>query len=293
MPHRGKIRRQRWAAKTAGNGLGRTAGAKAFIRRRGEIGNGRLAYRRTTPAEPVVSVIIPAKNERSTIAQVIAEAFRVHPYTEVIVVVNGSTDGTEQIARKAGANIISFPEPLGHDVGRSVGAREAKGQILLFTDGDIVIRSGHLAKLVQAIQSGTDVALNGYLGTVSKQDVHSVVLVKHVLNIALHRPDLLGASMTTIPHAISRRALQVIGTEHLSVPPLAMAMAIVHGLKVRRVHYIEVGTTNRKRGRGGKDGDPLEQLIVGDHLEALHWYLSASNARGFRTDLARQREAVK
>ncbi|WP_458006685.1 hypothetical protein, partial [Escherichia coli] len=41
--------------------------------------------------DPIVSIIIPAMNERATIASVLREASRVHPRSETIVVVNGST----------------------------------------------------------------------------------------------------------------------------------------------------------------------------------------------------------
>lgn len=241
---------------------------------------------------PVVSVVIPAMNECKTIAQVIRNAYRVHPQTEVIVVTNGSTDGTREIANRLGAKVINFKEPLGHDVGRSVGARAANGKVILFTDGDIVIRTEDLIPLVKAVeQGGADVALNQYLGPVEKSNVHNVVLAKHVLNIALSRQDLQGASMTTIPHAMSIEALRSIGEDNLSVPPKAQAIAICKGLQVRAVHYVNVGRINRIRRRGKKD--PLEQLIVGDHLEALHWAANASDDRCGKPDLARLRSIVR
>lgn len=241
---------------------------------------------------PVVSVVIPVVNERKTIAGVIRQAFAVHRDTEVIVVANGTTDGTAQVAESLGARVLHFPEPLGHDVGRSLGAREAKGRIVLFTDGDIVIPAREMMPLVKAVENGVDIALNSYLGPTDKMNVHGVVLAKHALNIALSRPELKGASMTTIPHAVSRKALEAIGWEHLAIPPKAQAIGICRGLDVRAVHYIEVGRTNPKRRRR-QGNDPLEGLIVGDHLEALDWYIRATNARGNKPDLTRAREIVR
>ena len=80
---------------------------------------------------PCVSVIIPAMNEAGKISAVIAEARAVHPETEVIVVANGCKDQTAAVAERMGAKVLSYAEPLGHDVGRSVGAEAAKGRILL------------------------------------------------------------------------------------------------------------------------------------------------------------------
>ncbi len=85
-------------------------------------------------SSPEISVIIPAMNESKTITRVIQEAKKIHPNSEVIVVVNGSTDSTENFAVKSGARVIHFLAPLGHDVGRGIGAKAAKGNILLFTD---------------------------------------------------------------------------------------------------------------------------------------------------------------
>ena len=101
----------------------------------------------------------------------------------------------------------------------------------------------------------------------------------------------MGASLTTIPHAMSRRACDVIGHENLAIPPKAQTIAIFRGLRVQAAHYVEVGMRNRRRSRG-KGVDPLERLIVGDHLEALDWFISKTSERGNRQDLARNRESV-
>lgn len=239
---------------------------------------------------PVVSVIIPVMNERATIRRVIREAAGVHPRTEVIVIANGSTDGSAEIARRSGARVLRYDKALGHDVGRSIGARAAQGEVLLFVDGDMVISTAQLRHFVYAVlHRGVDAALNGYTGPVDKTAVHSVVLAKHTLNIVLERPDLKGASFTAVPHAISRQGLSLIGAEALCVPPLAHARAIRLGLKVEAVHTVNVGKINRRRPQRERRS-PLEHLIVGDHLEAIHWLITQSNERGGFEDYRRCRE---
>lgn len=193
---------------------------------------------------PAVSVIIPAMNEEGRIAAVIAEARAVHPETEVIVVANGCEDQTAIIAERMGAHVLTYTEPLGHDVGRSVGAGSAKGSVLLFTDSDMVIPANELRPYVQAVQRGVDVALNDHTGPIERTEVHRVILAKYTLNSMLGRPDLHGASMTAVPHALSRQALEVIGVEALQVPPKAHVLAIDRGLRVEAVHRVEVGRMN-------------------------------------------------
>ncbi|MEC0182665.1 glycosyltransferase [Paenibacillus peoriae] len=246
------------------------------------------------PSEPsasgklLVSVIIPAMNEQKTIRAVIREARRVHPRTEVIVVENGSSDRTAKVAASAGARVISFPEPLGHDVGRRIGAEAASGQVLLFLDGDIVIPCVRLRPFIQAVSAGADIVLNDYHGPVNRTSVHPVVDAKHVLNILSNRVDLGGASMTGIPHAISQRALKKIGLKSLENPPLFQAMSIASGLRVMTVYGIAVGRMNATRKKqNGKD--PLVDVIVQDHLDAIAWITSHLGTRAGFTDLQRKR----
>ncbi|MDG0790591.1 glycosyltransferase [Cohnella ginsengisoli] len=228
---------------------------------------------------PAVSVIIPVMNEKRTLARVIREAYRIHPRTEVIAVLNGSTDGSLAIAKTSGARVLVFDSPLGHDVGRAVGAREASGDTLLFIDADMIIPAARLRAFTNAIERGTDIALNDYSGPRKRPVVHNVVLAKHALNALLGRPDLEGASMTAVPHAISRRALTAIGADALAVPPLAMTKALHAGLNVRRVRHIDVGAINRPRTKRERTGS-LEPLIIGDHLEAIGWWLMGDGAAG-------------
>lgn len=239
---------------------------------------------------PCVSVIIPAMNEASKISAVIAEARAVHSETEVIVVANGCKDQTAAVAERMGAKVLSFAEPLGHDVGRSVGAEAAKGRILLFIDSDMVIPSGELRPFVQAVQSGVDVALNDYTGPIDRQPVHRVILAKYTLNSMLGRSDLRGASMTAVPHALSRRALETIGASELSIPPKAQAAAVNRGLRVEAVYRVEVGRLNPGRIPGG---DPLEMLVLGDHLEALEAVIAERGIRGGYHDGGRRRSVVR
>lgn len=239
-----------------------------------------------------MSVIVPVMNEVRTIAAVVREARRTHPGTEVIAVVNGSTDGSAAAAGQAGARVIVYPEPLGHDVGRAVGARAARGDILLFIDGDMMIRHDVLRSYVAAIEAGADVALNDYHGPTGTRQVHGVVLAKHALNAALGRRDLGGASMTAVPHAVSRRALAVIGADALAVPPLAHAKAVVAGLNIRLARRVPVGRLNPPR-RARERRRPLEPLIVGDHLEALAWLSEQVSPRGGFDDGNRSRNKVR
>ncbi|MFC3748079.1 glycosyltransferase family 2 protein [Paenibacillus sp. GCM10012306] len=242
--------------------------------------------------EPYVSVIIPAMNEERTIRGVISEARGVHSRCEVIVIVNGSADRTAEMASSSGARVISYEQPLGHDAGRSVGAEAAMGEVLLFLDGDFVIPASKLRPFVRAVSEGTDIALNDYSGPVRQSTPHPVVLSKHALNLLLGRPDLKGSSMTAVPHALSRRALALLGSSLLSRPPLAHAAAVTAGLRVQTAHTVEVGKLNSVRRKAG-GSDPLQKQIIEDHLEAVSLLLDRRGHRAGFADGARRREIVR
>jgi glycosyltransferase involved in cell wall biosynthesis len=90
---------------------------------------------------PAVSFVVPALNAAATLAaclEAIHAARAAGAATEVLLIDNGSTDRTPDIARQRGATVVSAP---GLTVGalRNLGARLAKGDFLAFVDADCVI----------------------------------------------------------------------------------------------------------------------------------------------------------
>lgn len=85
---------------------------------------------------PKISVVIPALNEESTIGDIVTGILAVDPGYEVIVVDDGSTDGTAQAATDAGAVVISHPYNLGNGASVTAGSLAASGDVIVMLDGD-------------------------------------------------------------------------------------------------------------------------------------------------------------
>ena len=106
-----------------------------------------------------LSIVIPAKNEAEAIGKVVGLARERYPDAEIIVVDDGSTDETAEIARTAGAQVIRHPESLGNGAAVKAGARAATGDIIAFLDGDGQHDPRMLEPLLQQIDDGYDMAV--------------------------------------------------------------------------------------------------------------------------------------
>jgi hypothetical protein len=242
------------------------------------------------PTGRSVAAVISVMNEEETVMKVMHELHRL-PLDEIIVVVNGSRDETFQKVREGSpAIIVHYSEPLGYDVGRVIGTRLTHSDIVIYVDGDLPIVAEHLLPFIAAIDQGADMALNHitpFLDLFSEWD--GVSIVKQFLNRAMGRPDLAADSLTAVPHALSRKALDAIGVEHLMVPPHAQMLAIAKGLVVSAPWSVDVITTNRVNKRNAGINNSVSDMIIGDHIEALH---AAQELRGERLafpDLIRKR----
>jgi glycosyltransferase involved in cell wall biosynthesis len=99
-----------------------------------------------------VSLVIPALNEAGCLAALLAEV-PAASVCQVLVVDNGSTDRTAGVARAAGASVISEPR-RGYGYACAAGAAAAKGDVLVFMDGDGSFLPGELVDLVAPLADG-------------------------------------------------------------------------------------------------------------------------------------------
>ena len=102
---------------------------------------------------PQISVVIPALNEAESIGQVVGE-MPWHLIAECIVVDNGSTDGTGEIARGAGARVITSARGYGAACLAGSAAAVAESDILVYMDGDGSDVISNLERLTTPIANG-------------------------------------------------------------------------------------------------------------------------------------------
>jgi glycosyltransferase involved in cell wall biosynthesis len=98
-----------------------------------------------SPAEhpgPFLSAVIPVHNGAATLPALL-DSLRIaeHPELEVIVVDDRSTDATPEICRAYPVRYVRLEQGRGPSAARNLGARLARGEVLLLLDDDVVIKS--------------------------------------------------------------------------------------------------------------------------------------------------------
>jgi len=106
-----------------------------------------------------VSVVIPAKDEAEGLRRVLPVLRRVMPDAELIVVDDGSRDDTAEVATSAGVQVLRSPYPMGNGAAIKRGTRAATGEVLVFMDADGQHDPEHIAKLLERLDAGFDMAV--------------------------------------------------------------------------------------------------------------------------------------
>ena len=113
-------------------------------------------------AELTVSVVIPCLNEAESIEACVAatrKAIDDGGYDgEVVVVDNGSTDGSGELAAEAGARVVR-EDRRGYGRAYLSGLAAAKGRYIVMLDADMTYDAGELPRFVQALEDGGDMVL--------------------------------------------------------------------------------------------------------------------------------------
>ena len=111
------------------------------------------------PSSINISIVIPVYNGGDAFHSCLAsirESLR--SPDEIIVVSDGDTDGSWQVAEGAGAKVLRLPSPGGPARARNMGAQAATGDIIFFVDADVTLHPNTLSLVEQRFQQRPDLA---------------------------------------------------------------------------------------------------------------------------------------
>jgi glycosyltransferase involved in cell wall biosynthesis len=193
-----------------------------------------------------VSVVIPCLNEAETIAECVERARHVLDTNqltgEVVVVDNGSTDGSGDLARRAGARVVDEPR-RGYGSAYLAGLAVAVGDFIVMVDADLTYDFGDIPKFVRELEDGADVVignrmadirpgampllsrignplLSGFLNVLHRTNIHDA----HSGMRALRRDVVPKLSLRTVGMEFASEMVIRATREHLDVREVPIAL---------------------------------------------------------------------
>lgn len=106
-----------------------------------------------------ISIVLPAKNEARNLVDLLPQIKLLHPEAEILVINDGSTDNTAQVAIDFGVKVISHPYSQGNGAAIKTGARNATGELLVFMDADGQHDPADISALLEQLNYGYDMVV--------------------------------------------------------------------------------------------------------------------------------------
>jgi GT2 family glycosyltransferase len=104
------------------------------------------------------TIVIPFHANLAHLAQSLPAARRALPDAEIIVAADGARDDCRPLAAASAARVIDVPGPSGPAVARNRAAAEARGDVLIFVDADVVAHRDALAGMLRLLEGDASVA---------------------------------------------------------------------------------------------------------------------------------------
>lgn len=109
---------------------------------------------------PLVSIVVPTKNSAAILPRLLDSIrAQTHQPLEVIVVDNHSTDGEPELVRLRYPEARFFTQGPERNVQRNFGARQARGEFVMFFDSDMELRPGLVGDCVRLANEGADAVI--------------------------------------------------------------------------------------------------------------------------------------
>lgn len=193
---------------------------------------------------PLVTVLVPAYNEELAIAHdlgVIKETLDTAGYAwELVVIDDGSTDRTAEIAEDFGAVVLRHAQNKGPGGARMTGVRYAKGEIVIMTDADGTYPNQDMPGLIEEVRNGYDMAVGariGEKGTLRWLRTPAKTFIRQLASFMVGYPiPDLNSGMRAFRREVCLKFLGILPNTHSWVSTITLAM-LANGY---RVTYIPV-----------------------------------------------------
>lgn len=200
-----------------------------------------------------ITLLMPCLNEAETLAFCVNQAMQAikdnNVDGEVLVADNGSTDGSQEIARSLGARVVDVPV-RGYGAALLAGIENARGKYILMADADASYHFEHLPRFLPRLEAGDDLVMgNRFSGTIEPGAMPP--LHKYLGNPVL---SFIGRLFFAIPvrdfhcglRAFRRDSMLKLG---LRTTGMEFASEMIVKASLARIRITEVPTTLSPDGR--------------------------------------------
>lgn len=199
--------------------------------------------------KPLLSIIIPVYNGEKTIGQCLESIYECnYKNFEVIVVDDCSTDDSSKIAQEFTCRIIRLDKNCGAAIARNKGAGEAKGEISLFLDGDVVLKKNSLNIIIDSFLKNPHIAAVQGIYDKKSQTQNLPSLYKHYYNYYKFSkvPTRFLSSTSSFCLAIKNNIFKKVGGFDSNFPPHSAAEDVDLGLRLKKFNYLILLNRNLK-----------------------------------------------
>jgi glycosyltransferase involved in cell wall biosynthesis len=217
-------------------------------------------------------VFIPAWNEEESLPAVLEELRAELPDADVLVVDDGSTDATAEIARGRGAAVLSFPANRGLPAGIAAGYRYALAHDYEYcgrVDADEQHPVAELRRLLALVRAGEcDVAVGSRFASGNGYEPYryassgarrfGTAVLRRSIAVALRRPFL---DATSGMYAANAAALPVLAQPYTSEAPEVQALLRLHDAGLR-VDEVPVHMRPRASGESKLRGKKAAMVVL-------------------------------
>ena len=221
-----------------------------------------------------VDVIIPALNEAGNLGDLVRETLA-QSVQQVIVVDNNSTDGTAEVAQRAGARVINEPR-RGYGYACAAGIAASNADVVVFIDGDYSFLPSEMPRLLAPIvENRADMVLGsrelGYIepGSMPFQQRFGNALIAFLMRA------LYGLRVTDLgPYRTVRRELLLTLHQREMTFGWLAEMLLKAAHQHARIVEVPVSYHSRRAGKSKVSGTLRGTILAGYHLMRVtlgHW----------------------
>ncbi len=176
------------------------------------------------------SVVVPAYNEESSIKEVVKRIRNVSSKYEIIIVDDGSADGTAEMAKQENATVIKLGENHGKGFACAAGSKKASCEKIVFIDADLQLKPEEIPKFISALDR-CDLAIGvREMKKIPIQRRLANAVARKILGVPVR--DALCGFRAVRKHALKKMNLTQRRYEFESEMLLAAAR---HGMKIEEV----------------------------------------------------------